>query len=150
MSSAEPFRHFDGDLESLGKSEGSQMYELAQQLASNELHRDEGYVVDLVDLVDDRDVGMLERRGSLGLLHETLPAEFVGDDLRREQLESHFTVELDVPSSIDDAHTAAADLFENRVMGQRPTNHGDVLSASDFMPDKLGKSATSVHASFQN
>jgi hypothetical protein len=53
-----------------------------------------------VYLVDDRNVGVLQLGGGLGLLHEALTAIGVGDELRRQYLEGYLAVELGVDGSV--------------------------------------------------
>ena len=70
--------------------------EVAQLLAADELHGDEGDAVRFVDAVDDRDVGVLEGGGGLGLAQEALAPVGVLRELLGEDLEGHFAVELGV------------------------------------------------------
>ncbi len=57
---------------------------MAELLAFNQ--RNEVHAVDLVDFVDDGDIGMLERGRSLGLLDEAALAVGVGDELGWQDL----------------------------------------------------------------
>ncbi len=77
----------------------------------------------LVNLVDDCDVRVFERSRGLGLLNKTALAVGVGDEFGREDLQGDLAVELQVEGLVDNAHTAAANLFEHFVVGEGAADH---------------------------
>ena len=94
-----------------------------ERVAADALHGDEAHSVDLVDLVDDRDVWMLELRRGSGLLDEPVFALGIGDEVERQHLEGHLPVELYVERTVRDTHAASTDLVEDSVVGKRLADH---------------------------
>ena len=77
--------------------------------------------VGFADLVDHGDVGVLERGGGARLLEEALAAR--PDRSARSSgrtLSATSRAEVDVQRAIDDAHAAAADLFDDLVVRKPP------------------------------
>ena len=97
---------------------------VAQLLAANQLHGHEAHAVRFIDLVDDRDMWMLERRCRAGFLYEALPALGIGDELRGQNLQRDLAAEASVERAIHDTHPAAADLFDDFVVRERPADQG--------------------------
>ena len=64
--------HLDGEAQQRPWLERPPAQVLAEGLAFEQLHRDEGPTVNLADLVDGADVGVIERRGGLGFDAEPL------------------------------------------------------------------------------
>ena len=71
------------------------------------------------DLVNGRDVGMVDRGSRFRLLHETTTPRFVCHQLGRQNLERHFPIEFRVERAVDNAHAAAAQLLLDFVVGER-------------------------------
>ncbi len=90
----------------------------AEILAADELHRNEGDPVGFVDLVDHRDVGVLERGSGLRFLDEPPAAIGIGHQLRNQDLESDLSVQPHVHRPVHDAHAASADFADDLVMGE--------------------------------
>ncbi len=120
----EPFGDLGGDFEGAVRRQRAARGQVAQLLAAHQLHRDEVDAVGFVDRVDDRDVRMFERGGSARLLNEPLAPVGVGHQLRRQHLERHLAVQAQVERAIDDAHAAAADLFDDLIVRERPADQG--------------------------
>ncbi len=78
----------------------------------------------LVDVVDGDDVGVVQGRGSLGLLHEAALALGVGDLLRRQDLDGDEAVQVRVAGLVDHAHPALAELLEDLVVRDGSAGHG--------------------------
>jgi hypothetical protein len=74
--------------------------------------------------MDDDDVRMVERRGRLGLLDESLSSVGVGRLPGGKDLNGHEAVEMRVLSFVDGAHAALADLFQDAIMEERLADHG--------------------------
>ena len=123
VGAGECFGHLGGELQRAGERKGLSLQQIAELLALDELHGDESGAVRFVDLEDGGDVRMVERGGRLGLLDEAPPPFLVGDQFRRQHLESHLAIELGVEGPVDDPHAAAADLVEDLVVGKRLTDH---------------------------
>ena len=121
VGARQAFGHFRRDFERAAGRQMSAREHVAELLAPHQLHRDEADTVGFVDLMDDGDVRMLERRRSPRLLNEPLPAVGIGQQFRREHFQRDFPIQPNVDRAIHDAHAAAADLVEDLVMGQRPS-----------------------------
>ena len=94
-----------------------------ERLALHVLHHDEVEAVGLGDVVDGDDVGVVERRGRLGLLHETPLALRVGHLVGGEDLDGDEAVEVGVAGLVDDAHAAFAELLEDVEVQHTPADH---------------------------
>jgi hypothetical protein len=67
---------------------------------------------------------MVERSCGFGLAQETTSGSRVRDELGREELEGHLPAEVQVLRPVDHTHTAFAELLQDAVMGESPTDHG--------------------------
>ena len=77
----------------------------------------------LVDVVNGADVGMIERRGGLGLAPETLQSRAVPGESLRQELERDESVQPGVFGLVDDAHTPAAQFLEDTVVRNSLAHH---------------------------
>ena len=87
--------------------------QLAQRLAVDELHRDEGRLAFAADLVDRDDVGMVQRRGGPRLLLEPREAFAVGRERLGKDLQRDFAAEPRVPRPVDLSHSPGPERAEN-------------------------------------
>jgi len=87
------------------------------------LHYDEVHAIEDIDVVNGDDVGMIQRRRRLGLLHETPLALWVGNPFRRKNLDIDEPVEVSIAGFPDDTHTAFAELRFNALMAEGLTDH---------------------------
>ena len=94
-----------------------------QRQAVEELHDDEGAAVFLADVVDGADVGMVQRRRSLRLAPEALQSLRVLGHVFGQELERDETVEPGVLGLVHDAHSAAAQLANDAVVGNSCVDH---------------------------
>ena len=74
---------------------------VGERRALDVLHGDEVDAVRLADVVDRDDVGMVQRRGRPGFLHEAPPALRVGDLVRAQDLERDQPVETAVAGLVE-------------------------------------------------
>ncbi len=88
-----------------------------ERLAIEKFHGDEGFAVLLADIVDGADVGMIEGGGGLGFALEAGESLRVFGDVVGEELERDETVQADVFSFVNDTHAAAAEFFDDAVVG---------------------------------
>ena len=96
---------------------------VAQRPSLDEFHGDERRPVDLVDLVDGGDVGMVDGGRGLSLADEALDPLVVGRDVLRQDLERDLPAELRVLGGVDDAHAAAAELVDDPVVRDSLVDH---------------------------
>ena len=86
-------------------------------------HRDERLTGVVADLVDRRDVWMIERAGGTRLPEQPGRAFPASGRFRLEKLECHAPVEVRVLSQIHRAHPAGADAADDPVMGDGGADH---------------------------
>ncbi len=77
--------------------------------AFDQLHDDVGRAVDLSDVVDGDDVGMVELGGGLRLVDQSRPPGSAQAGLA-QHLDRHLAIELLVAGAVDGRHSPAADL----------------------------------------
>ena len=82
---------------------------LAQGLSLNVFHRDEVKTIGLTNLVDVRDVRMIERSRGGRLLFETAHPILIHSDVRRKHFQRDFASQRSVLRQIDLTHTSRAD-----------------------------------------
>src|SRR3990170_7521088 len=83
---------------------------IVQRSAFDQLHHDVGRVLDLADVVDGDDVGMVELGGGLRLMHQPRPPGSAQAGFA-QYLDRHVTLELLVAGAVDGGHSPAADLL---------------------------------------
>ena len=86
-----------------------------ERLPFHVLHGDVGTFFAFPDLMDDADVRMGQGRGRLGLDEEPLLELGRVHQVRRQELQGHASLELEVLGLVDDAHPAVADLLDDPV-----------------------------------
>ncbi len=111
--------HLDPELEQLGRCQRSSVEDAVQRPAVEIFHDDEVPVLDLPDVVNCADVGVVEhgRRPSLALEaldHTAVTRRLVGQKLQRD-----FTAEPGVHGPVHNTHTATADSLQDSVMRDR-------------------------------
>ena len=89
-----------------------------KSLAIDKLHRDEVRAVALANLVDVRDVWMIERGRRFRFLNETAHAVLIRGKISGQNLHRHFAIEFRVLGQIDLTHSARADLRDDAVVRQ--------------------------------
>ncbi|MBZ5582546.1 MAG: hypothetical protein LAQ30_10155, partial [Acidobacteriia bacterium] len=97
--------------------------QLVQRAALDVLHGDVVHAVLPVDVVDVNDIGVAQRRGGLGFLHEAPLALGVGHFVRRQNFNRDEAVEVGVARLVDHAHTTLAEGFEDLIVRNRSAGH---------------------------
>ncbi len=103
--------------EQMGGLAGRRAGGVAEAAAGDELHGEERPAVDLANLVDLDDAGVLQPGCGLGLAAEALPFGGAGKDVAADHLEGDDTVEGQLAGPVDDAHAAGAQFVEQFVAG---------------------------------
>ena len=116
MGLAQAGGHLAGDLQGLLRLQRSAPELVLERLAVHELHGDIGPVLVLADLVDGADVRVVQGRGGLGLDEETLFEVGRVHEVRRQELQGHRPLELEVLGLVDDPHAAVAELLDDLVL----------------------------------
>src|SRR5262245_45611623 len=101
---------FDGWLRRPGKAPG-------QAAAFEKLHREVRPSFKLTHVKDLHDMGVCQRSDRFCFSYETCPFLPAGKCPRQQHLQGNQTIELQMPSSKDDAHAAVANQFLQRVTG---------------------------------
>ncbi len=106
-----------------------------ERLPLQQFHGDEGSPIGLVNLVDRADVRVVQRGCSLSFPLEAAESLCVVGEFVGKELQGDVATELEVFRLVHHTHTAAADLAEDAVMGNRLT-HG--LGGRGHWVDMLG------------
>ena len=119
---------FDGEIQENVGLQRLARDAMLQRHAVEEFHGDEGPTVLLSDLVDGADVGMVQGRGRLGFALETGQRLGIFGHLIGKKFEGHEAVQGCVFGFVNDAHSAAAQLFYDEVMRDGLADHlGQVI-----------------------
>ena len=94
-----------------------------ESLAVEKFHGDEVAAFEFVNFVDGADVGVIEGGGGLRFALETFEGLRVAGKIFGEKFQRDETAELGVFGFIDDAHSAAAELFQDAVVGDGLADH---------------------------
>src|SRR6266705_4665056 len=103
---------------------------IAQSLSVDILHGDEMHAFALADLVDVRDVRMIQRGGSHGFLIKSPQSILVRSEIRGQDFQCDLAMQTRVFRQIHLAHSARADLRADLVASEfcSRRNHLKVLS----------------------
>src|SRR5215813_8646690 len=96
---------------------------ITQGFDVNELHCDKVHTDAIANLVDVRDVRVIERCCGCCLLLEAAHSISVAGELSREYFQRNFTMQPSVLGQIDLTHSTLAELLDNPVMGKGFSNH---------------------------
>ena len=106
------------------KRHGTAADAMLQRLPIKVFHRDEPLAIAFIDFVDGADVRMIQRRSRLRLAFKTRQRLRIFSHCVRQEFQRHETVQLGIFGFIDDAHTAAAQFFDDAVVRDDLPNHG--------------------------
>ena len=109
-------RRLGRDVEGFVERQGTAADLLVEAGALDVGHRDEDLAVDLVDLMNRADVGMIDRRRGLGFASKTLLGLGVLGQPRGEKLQGDGSVEVGVEGFVNHAHPAFPEFFEQTVV----------------------------------
>ena len=129
--------HLGDDPHRVGGIEPAIAVEHAAQVdALDPAHGDEQQAVGLGGVVDVDHVGVVDRRGELGLAHEALAEALVGGQLGADDLQRHRALEPEVDGPVDHAHAAAAAQGVDAVAGEdlpfAKLVHGLLIAPADL------------------
>jgi hypothetical protein len=95
-----------------------------QRLASQAFHHDEQMSIMLANLMDGADVGMVQRRGCASLPTKALQSLRVLRGIVGQKLQRHEAAQQRVFRLINHSHSAAAEEFDDPVVGDGLADHG--------------------------
>lgn len=87
-----------------------------QRFALQQLHGDEVPAVNLVDVVNDADIGVIEGRGSLRFTLKPLQGVRILRQVVGQEFQRHQAAEPGVLGFIDDTHPAGPEFIQDAVM----------------------------------
>jgi len=102
--------------------------EVLQGHTVEKFHGDEGLSVLLAGVVDGADVGVVQRRRSLGLALKAGKSLRVAGNFFRQEFEGNEAMQPCVFGLVNHAHAATAEFFDDPIMGNSLANHGVALS----------------------
>ena len=123
MRLGEPFRHLAEVAQERRQRLPRVMDLFAERHAVYVLHRDEGRALAVANLVNVRDVGVIQRGGGFGLSDKALHAITIRRDVGRQDLQRHFPIELRILGQIHFAHAAGTERGYDPVVFERTVDH---------------------------
>jgi hypothetical protein len=118
MCCGERLGHLDGELQCVNDRERAALKARGERFALGEFHHQELDAFVLSHVVKRADVGMIERRGGLGLTLESPAAVLTRRAARGQPFERDDTLEPRVSRSVDLPHAADADEREDLVRAE--------------------------------
>ena len=116
--------NLDPDVEQRIQAERAGGKPILQRRALQVLHDDERTPVLLADVMDGADVRVVQRRRRPRFTRESAQCVRIRRELVGDELERHRAAESRVFGLIHDAHAAAADLFDDVIVGNSLANQG--------------------------
>ena len=123
MGRFERIGNLDRNFQDLGAGQGLVRDQVLQGLPFEQLHHDEGLSFELINLVDDADVGMIEAGGGPGFPLKALQGHGVADQFGRKKLQGDASTQAQIQGAIDDSHTAATQFLFDPVMRNSLAQH---------------------------
>ncbi len=117
MRERQRFRDLRSDRQRLHAGDGTPIQLFPQRGPVDHLHRQKVHVLIGVEVVDRRDVGVVQVREGEGFAPEALAGVVALEHPGGQDLERHLALEPRVAGLVDDAHSAFPDLPEDAVMG---------------------------------
>ena len=96
---------------------------LLERLAFQQLHGDKMPPIDLCDLINSADVGMVQRRSRSGLTLKALQRRRIFFQLTRQEFQRDMAAQAEVFSLVNHTHATAAKLVQDAVVGNGFTDH---------------------------
>jgi hypothetical protein len=113
VGGVEAVGHVDGESEETLEFQGAAVDGVFERLAVEKFHGDEGFAIGVADFVDGADVGMVQGGGGFGFAAETFESLRIGGERFGKKFQSDEAIKESVLGFVDDAHSAAAETFEN-------------------------------------
>jgi hypothetical protein len=92
-------------------------------LPLEKVHDNETLPFVFVDVIDSADVRMVQRRGRSRFALKSLDGRMILGKLLGEKFQAHVAAEAKVLGFVHNPHPAAAQLFQNAVMGDSSPDH---------------------------
>ena len=132
MRRGESMRNLCGDLDGAPPSDCSAFRHPIKGTTFHELRGNPPVSIRSSDVINMNNIGMAETARSLGLTLKAEDSFGIASKRRRQNLEGDLTLQAQVPSAINIAHSAAPDYFENFELPQLVSMfEGETLRAPD-------------------
>ena len=115
--------HFDRQGEQALELHRPALDQVLQGLAAEALHHDEEMAIVLADFVDGADVGMVQRRSGAGFAAEAFESLGILGSIVGKKLQGDEAAELRVFRFVNHSHAAAAEQFNDAVVGDGLADH---------------------------
>ena len=125
VSGGERIGHLCDEAGDLGHRQRTAGEASRERLALVVRHRDERLAGEVADLVDRRDVRVIERAGGARLPQQAGRGVRMAGGLRRQELERDPALEVRILGEIHRPHPAGADVAEDPVVGDGGADHLD-------------------------
>ena len=112
------------DLQHLAQWHAAADDAIFQSLAFEIFHGQKREALVFADIVNGANVWVIEGGGGAGFAAETIEGLRIVRGFFREEFQGDHALETGVFGFVNDAHAAAADFFEDAVMGNRAAEHG--------------------------
>ena len=96
---------------------------MLERLTFKKFHDDEVLTVKLVHVINCANMRMIQGRSSPCFTLKAFNSQGILRKFFREKLQRNVTAQSEVFRLVHNAHTAAAQLFQNPVMGNGPADH---------------------------
>ena len=115
--------NLDRNLQDLGAGQRLARDHVLEGLAFQQFHHDEGLAFELVNFVDDADVGVIEAGGGPGFALKALQGHGIANQFGGKELQSDASAQPQIQGAIDDSHAAATQLFFDPVVRNSLAQH---------------------------
>jgi hypothetical protein len=115
VGGGKPMSDRDRDLHRFADGQGPRGQALAQCVPFEDLRDEERLTIGLADIVNMKDIGVVEPSDGSRLELEPALAAWVGGERRGKDLESHIPPQPGIAGAVDLSHTAGAKLVEHFV-----------------------------------
>src|ERR1022692_1022103 len=116
MGRVQSISDVDGDVEELLDVDWPIVDQVLESPSFEKLHYEECPTVLFADVIDDADVGMVQRGGGTRLAAKPFESLGIAFDILREELECDQAAKADVLGLIHHAHSAAADFLDDTIV----------------------------------
>jgi hypothetical protein len=96
---------------------------MLERLPLEKLHDNKTLAIVLVDVIDGADVRVIQGRGRSRFALKSLNGWMILGKLLGKKFQAHVAAETDVLGFVHDPHSAAAQLFQNAVVGDGTPDH---------------------------
>jgi hypothetical protein len=108
--------NLDCKLNQEGGSQGLPVNPVAERLALEDLHDEEGLAFVVVNIIDGADAGVIQGRGRASFALETLESLAVAGEFLRQEFQSDGATQTVVFGPVDNAHPSTAKFFDDAVV----------------------------------